>query len=250
MHRPALSALVLLLSAAAQALATGPVTVRPGHPHVDSAAFRPFEAVYVQMGRELTVQVRKSTGVKPVYSVLMIMDNPDGIGVDHIGLFAKDLRFAYRRFTFGRWGRELVHAEEAEGTVSISRMPLPASSGEARLTTLPAGEPFFDGTFLHWILGLLPLEPGYSASLGSWALTQEGAETYTTPPSVVTGREKVAALDGTVFDCWVVRAEGSQATFVNYVVRRPPFLVKQVVTPKEGEPVTSLRLRNVSPGPE
>ncbi len=221
--------------------------VYPGHPDLDVAVFQPFEAEYIQSGVAMTVRTVLTGDAAPILSTVMLMHGAPlaTAGLDHIGHYANDLRFAYRTFGFGRWGQEYVHAEARRDTLAVSRMPTPLGDRQATFVEQPIAQPFFDGTLAYWLLAALPLEEGYQARLADWGLTEQGVEIDTTPPFEVIGQETITLADGTAYPCWVVAVTGAQFTLHTYVTRAPPYLIRQRMIPQEGDPLTVVELKRL-----
>ena len=229
---------------------TTPV-IYPGSDQFNTAVFEPFEAEYSQMNFPFTVRFQKiDKQGKSVFSTMMIMQSPNGIGVDHVGHFAEDFSFAYRYFDFGAYGREHIVIENNEDTLEMSRMPLEGGSARTMAYTRTELEaPAFDGTFVYWLLAGLPLEDGSEYRMNQWLPEEAGLVVRPTVPFKVIGHEQVTTEDGQTYDCQIVEAEGGAVKYVNYVADQAPYLIRQVALQPQQEPFVILELKSMRRAP-
>ncbi len=221
--------------------------IRPGDPRIDLTRLVPFEAEYEQVGYRFVVRLARTLGDRPAWSFLMVTDGPTGVGVDHIGHHADDLGFAYRRAAIGAYRNEYVDIRVEGGAAQIRRLALESSSDSIpSYVTVPLKAPVFDGTFVYWVLGLLPLEQEWTGTLGVWTLAADGINQRATPPFEVSGRDVFHDADGQKQECWIVSMRQGKTDFRSCVTSRPPFLVWQEAE-EDGSPaeriVTLKRLR-------
>ena len=212
-----------------------PTAVEPGDGTLDPARLVPFVAEYDQMGFPFRVRVQRTTAVeRPIVSVQMIMDGPHGIGIDHVGLHADDLTFAYRRFGFGAFRDEYVEVVAEGDSLRIRRLSRSAEDAVPDATAVGGG-PTLDGTVLYWLLGTLPLRVGEAWTFPTWHLNADAAAVDRTPPLRATGVERMVLEDGTAFDAWTVEVESGSGALRMWVTDRPPYLLRQDMTGPDGE---------------
>jgi len=241
---------LLTTGALAQAPAATPppseiAILHPGDPDFHPAVFQPFAAEYEQSGVRMRVESVKTGGERPIYSTIMIMPHPKfGVGTDHIGHYADDFAFAFRRFGFRG---SYLHVEAQDKVLFFSRMPLPPDETPGSVLKKPIEKPFFDGTMAYWFLAGLPLKLGYTVRLAGWRPGEDGPELSATPPFEVVGKETITAGDGTEYDCWLVEVKGSRFTLRNYVTQRAPYLIQQVMVLPDGKQETVVRLMRMLP---
>ncbi len=206
------------------------VIIRPGDSRLDLGRLVPFEAEYDQLGYRFVVRLQRTLGDHPVWSFVMVTDGPTGVGIDHVGHRVDDLGFAYRRYAVGAYRNEYVDIRIEDTVAHLRRMSL-ESGGDSVVTyvTVPLDAPVFDGTFVFWALGLLPLEPGLKGTLGVWTLTPDSINQRTTPPFEISGRDVFRDADGQELECWIVSMRQGTTDFRTCVTSRPPFLVWQEV---------------------
>ena len=238
---------LVLLFTGRTALAQNEPLIYPGHDQFNADRFIPFTAEYSQMGFPFTIAFEKAQWNESlVYNALMIMEGPNGIGVDQVAHFAEDFRFAFRNFGFGAFGREHIVIENQEDVLHMSRMPLEGDS--ARTMTYLRKElerPVFDGTLVYWFLAGLPLEKGYEVRMNQWLPEETGITVRPSAAFTVSNREKITTEAGEVFECWVVEAESGPVKYVNYVAQRAPYLIKQVAIQDQQDPIVLLELKRL-----
>ncbi|MDX1395180.1 MAG: hypothetical protein R3195_12355 [Gemmatimonadota bacterium] len=248
--RPArVSAVVVaagLLAAAAPLGAQDAPVVTPGDPVLRPDRLRPFEAEYDQLGFTFLARLVRVTAPEPTIDFLMIMEGPNGIGVDHVGHRASDLSFAYRRFGFSAFGPEHIDARVIDGILRLGRLPLEADGRTAVIDEeFPLAGPAVDGTFAYWLTAALPLEEGYRWRWPTWQPASDGVVFRESAPFEVAGRETVELRSGEILDAWVVEAVGEGSTARMWVSEEPPYLLRQDVAPAGGEPQTVIELRRL-----
>lgn len=224
---------VLGLSGSPSAAQTEPEVIHPGHPDFNPSVFEPFEADYDQSGVTLTVQLRRTTSERPLLSLLMISQG-ETVGVDHVAHHADDMSFAFRKFAYGRFGHEYVNLENNDDRLELARLPLASKDpAKVRYIDQQVEEPFFDGTFLFWLLAGLPLESDGAWRMRTWRLLEDGLEQHDSPPFRVEGRETVN-INGETFNCWVITAFSSTRPegLRNYVIQQAPYLIQQEMVRK------------------
>ncbi|MDH3734231.1 MAG: hypothetical protein OEU54_11890 [Gemmatimonadota bacterium] len=220
----------------------------PGHPALESSRIQPFEAEYEQMGFAFLTRLVRTNQARPVLSFQMIMEGPDGVGIDHVGHRADDLAFAYRRFGFRAFRPEYIDARVEGDSLRLRRLSLAEGSDSNDLPVVQRLErPIVDGTFAYWLAAALPLREGYRWRWHTWQPTATGLEIRDTPVFEVTGREEITLEDGARLDAWVVAVEGASGTTRMWVSESPPYLVRQDVVPPGGEPQTVIELKRVRP---
>ncbi len=244
--RPCSGLLLVLLFAGSVAAQDAPL-ITPGHPLFDAERFAPFRAEYTQVGFPFFVDFQSTQwNNQPTYSALMIMHGPGGVGIDHVGHFASDFRFAYRDFSFGAYGREQLVIENRNDTLAVSRMPLDGETPRTMsYTETPLSEPVFDGTLLYWLLAGVALETGDTFRMNQWLPEQKGITVRPSAVFTITGKESVTTPEGHAYACQVVEATGQAGTFVMYVANEAPYLIKQVVHPPGQDPVTVIELKGL-----
>lgn len=217
--------------------------LRPGDARLAVERFVPFEAEYTQMGAAFSARLVRSGGERPVWSFQMVMETPTGgIGIDHVGHYVDDLGFAYRRFGFGAFRREYLDVSATDSSLVAHRLVLePVEAPPPTRLEYPIDGPVFDGTFVYWLLGALPLEEGATWRLPVWSPTPDGVLTRESAPLHVVGRETVR-VGARAFDAWVVVAPTGGGEARMWVVAEPPYLLRQSIHPDEGEPTTVIDL--------
>ena len=224
------------------------VPVLPQDSGVEVRTLLPFEAEYGQMGFPFLARLVRVDGARPVLSFQMIMEGPQGVGIDHVGHFADDLTFAYRRFAFAAFGPEYIDARTSSDSLVVRRMSLAADDPDAGLVARRLEAPVVDGTFAYWLIGALPLREGLRWRWHTWSPTPDGFEERDTPVFEVTGRERVSLADGTAIDAWIVDVDGERSSARMWVSDHPPYLIRQDVGPPGGDLQTVIsleRLRSV-----
>lgn len=244
--RIVLTLAVLLLTGGRMQAQDVPV-IAPGHPAFDASVFEPFEAEYEQVGFPFTVRFSRTPGEEGLFSMLMIMEGPEGVGIDHVGHRASDFSFAYRKFEYGRFRPEYLDVRQDGDSLTLRRLPLEGHAEGASVVREPLPQPVFDGTAMYWALAGLPLSEGYAWRMRAWSATEDGLAVKETPPFEVVGREEVTTPDGREYSCWVVSLwhEAQRVRFLNYVTSRPPYLIKQVVEQEGDEPMPVITLKRV-----
>lgn len=241
------SGLLLMLLFTGPAAAQDAPLIAPGHPSFDAERLAPFRAEYTQVGFPFFVDFQSTQwNNQPTYSALMIMHGPGGVGIDHVGHYASDFRFAYRDFSFGAYGREHLVIENRNDTLAVSRMPLEGEQPRTMsYSETPLSAPVFDGTLLYWLLAGVSLETSTTFRMNQWLPEQKGITVRPSAVFTVTGQETVMTPEGHAYDCQVVEATGQAGTFVMYVANKAPYLIKQVVHPPGQDPVTVLELQGL-----
>ena len=218
----------------------------PGSADLDPSRMRPFEAEYEQMGFPFITRLVRTTEPRPVWSFQMIMEGPNGVGIDHVGHYADDLSLAFRRFAFGAFGPEYIDASAGNDELRVRRMVMPPDGPpSATETVTPLSRGVFDGTFVYWLIGTLPLRSGYTWTFRTWQPTADSVTIRETPAFVVMGREPVTLGDGTVLDAWRVEVQSSRATVRMWVTTAPPYLIRQDMTVAGGNAQTVIDLKRI-----
>lgn len=235
-------------------LDSGPATgqgvdrVVPGNGLLEPGRLVPFQARYEQMGAQMRVALTRNGGPDGTWDFVMQMPVAGGSGevVDHVAHRARDLRFAYRRFGFGAFRDEYLEVTADASELEVGRWvregdPIP----RAQLTL---EEPVVDGTFLYWLLGLLPLEDGAAFTFPTWGPTPEGAAVRETAALRVVGKAPFQ-LDGETVDAWTVEAEVPSGTVQVQVIPTPPYLLSQTAVAADGTRTQLLTLVGLSVEP-
>lgn len=246
----ACAVLFLLLPRLGDGLHAQARLVRPGDGTLRADRLVPFEATYEQLGFPFVVRLVRTNEERPVLSFQMIVNGPSGVGIDHVGHYADDLSFAYRRFGFGAYRSEYVEVEAEGEHLLVRRMARewePEATAPARFR-LPLKEPVVDGTFMYWLLGALPLAEGAAFQLPVWWLTSEAVELRTSPVLRATARDTVRLADGTRFDAWIVEAESRQGDTRMWVTNEPPYLLRQEMVDPEGKVTPVVTLKGMGSG--
>ena len=219
--------------------------VYPGDNTLDVTVFEPFEAVYQQAGIEMTVKFVKSEGARPIYTSLMIMPNPTNLSemsVDMIGHFADDMSFAYRKFLYGRYTSEYIHAIGVNDTLQVSRASI-IDNGKTVFSRLPIDQKFIDGTMAFWLLAGLPLDLGYGARFHRWDISETDIGFKETLPFVVAGNKQTIEIEERSFECWPVEVNLENGMILRtYVSKSKPFLIRQEAVQPSGEIIPFVEL--------
>ena len=235
-----------LLGAGAGAAAQEVPVVVPGDGTLRPGALVPFEAEYRQMGYPFHARLARTGGDRPVLSFQMVMEGPNGVGIDHVGHYADDLGFAYRRFGFGAFRDEYIEVADSPDGLVVRRMPRSDGPDPAPAREDFAMEgPVVDGTFLYWALGALPLGPGSTEGawrFRTWSPTAQSVEVRDTPVLRAQGLEVIELDDGSTFEATIIAAEAETGTFRMWVVDRPPYLLRQDHVAPDGTVTEVIRL--------
>ncbi len=212
---------------------------------LDVTVFEPFEAVYQQGGIEMTVKFVKSEGKRPIYTALMIMPNPTNLSemsVDMIGHYADDMSFAYRKFLYGKYTSEYIHAMRVNDTLKVSRASL-KDNGTTVLSTLPIDQKFIDGTMAFWLLAGLPLEVGYGARFLRWDISESDIGFTETLPFVITKNKQTIKINDRSYECWPVEVKLENGMILRtYVSKSKPFLIRQEAVQTSGDIIPFVEL--------
>lgn len=219
---------------------------RPGEGILSPDALIPFEAEYEQLGFAFDVRLTRTVQERPIWSFQMIVNGPNGVEIDHVGHYADDLSFAYRRFGFRAYRNEYVEAESGGDSLRVRRLPRDDVSVPWSARAVPLSGPVVDGTFMFWLLGTLPLSEGAAWRMPTWQLTSDSLDTRLSAELRVTGRDSFVTEEGTPFDAWIVETESGQGTVRIFTVDRPPYLLRQDVVGPDGEVTRVIVLRRVS----
>lgn len=225
--RVATNLVVVMLTTATWAASQEVPVIGPGHIDLITDRLQPFEAEYTQSGFPFRTRLTRTGTPRPMLSFQMVMEGPTGVGIDHVGHYADDLSFAYRRFGFRGFGPEYIDASADSTRLRLRRITL-KDDEDATATdwSTPLDNGVFDGTFAYWLIAALPLSDGYAWQLRTWSVRKDSAEVRTTPTFTVVGRETLT-VDGISWDCRVVSVVSRGAEFRMWVTDRAPYLVQQ-----------------------
>ncbi len=131
-------------------------------------------------------------------------------------------------------------------SIVVSRMPLATAADSAPgHISVPIEQPVFDGTFVYWILGLLPFAETTELQFRTWAVTSPSAEVRNTSTIRLVDRDTVRLADGSEFPSWVFSANTSSGEFKMCVSSSTPYLIKQQFVPPGGDPTTVIELKRM-----
>ncbi len=223
--------------------------VYPGSAEYNPSIFQPFEAVYSQGGFEMIVKFHKSGGPNPIFTAFMMMPDPTDVSrmnVDVIGHYATDMSFAYRKFSYGRFRNEYIHAEHWGDSLKITRMELNTESGAKTYQALPISTKFMDGTMAFWLLAGLPLQENYGARFYRWDVKADSVGFIETLPFFVKGDKEILTINNIQYECWPLEAKLASGMILrSYISKQAPYLIAQDAIQPTGEIVPFLKLLRV-----